>query len=218
MKKNYTHITLLLDRSGSMDGIWSDTIGSIKKFIEKQREVKGSATFSLTAFNSASQSVIKAEDIQKVDLSFLNSLCPSGMTALLDAQAREIDATGEFLKGLPEALRPEKVVFVVVTDGEENSSDEYRGQEGLNKLAEKVKHQTDVYRWQFVFLGANIDSYKVGGSVGYSSCNTANYTASAAGIRCAIDGLSDTLVSYRCGTQNDMSFTDATKKKIESTS
>ena len=178
--RDFADITIVLDRSGSMNSLVGDVIGGYKTFIEKQKAVGDNAAVTLVQFDDQYEKVFTGVPIKNVsaDLAFN----PRGMTALLDAMGRTIDATGERLRNLPESQRPDKVIFVVITDGEENASREYR----IERLRELVTRQQNQYNWQFIFLGANIDSFATGASLGISSFTTSNYVGTGVGIRSAL--------------------------------
>jgi Mg-chelatase subunit ChlD len=153
MKKDYTHITLVLDRSGSMAHMWDETKNTINTFIEEQRKVEGTATFSLVYFDHEYGQGPIMEDINTVSVNW-EEINPRGMTSLLDAVGRAVVETGEKLAAMNEEDRPEKVMFVIQTDGQENSSKEYTAKQ----LKELISEQETKYAWGFIFLGADLSS------------------------------------------------------------
>jgi len=210
MEKNYTHITMIVDKSGSMTSLRKETIKNFNKFLKDQQKVKGKATFSLVLFDTEHKFLYSNIDLQKVKPLSEEQYDPFGYTALLDATGAAIDETGGFLKNLEEDKRPEKVVFVTITDGEENSS--HRFTKGAIKA--KVELQTNVYKWQFVFLGANIDAYNEAGDMGYSYSSTSPYNNTTRGIATAYSITSAKLGSFRKDDVDDMSFTQEEKDEI----
>lgn len=183
-KSNYTHLTLIVDRSGSMDSVQAEAQSGLNTLLVEQRLLPGDLTVTLTQFDT------EVETIQRMQgESFEYELVPRGMTALLDAVGSEIVRTGEDLAALPEADRPEKVLVVVVTDGAENSSHEY----SLEKVREMVSHQRDTYNWDFQFIGAGEAAWQ-GSSLGM---NSAAYSGTAAGTRAAYGSMSASLGAYR---------------------
>ena len=119
-----------------------------------------------------------------------------GSTALLDAVGRTIDSVGARLAAAPEEERPEHVVFVITTDGRENSSREYTAQ----RVREMVEHQQQKYSWQFVFLGANMDAVSEARNLGISAKYAANFTPSHSGVRNMYSrALNDVVYSARIG-------------------
>jgi hypothetical protein len=167
MKSGYTHVSILLDGSGSMDRIKSDTIGGFNSFVQQQKAVPGEMTLSLAQFNIAYKLLYDMVEIGNVIPLTDKTYVPEDGTALLDSAAKLITDTGTRISKLPEHDRPERVMVVILTDGEENSSREYR----KPKLAEMIKHQEEKYNWQFVYIGANQDGFAEGASMGMRGMN-----------------------------------------------
>jgi len=115
------------------------------------------------------------------------------MTALLDAIGKTINSVGERLSNTPEEERPEKIMFCILTDGEENSSAEFTN----NKIKEMIDHQRDKYNWEFSFLAANQDAFSTASNIGISHQYTANFMATSDGIRGACKTLNNLAASYR---------------------
>jgi len=168
MRQDLTDLTVVLDRSGSMHACRSDAEGGLNSFIAKQKELPGECIFTLVQFDTVYEFVHKAIPLKTVPHCHLE---PRGNTALLDAVGRAIVETGERLRALPEHERPGLVVFVIVTDGQENSSQEYT----KARVREMIEHQQSVYQWQFTYLGANQDAFAEAGSMGIRVCGTAPY-------------------------------------------
>lgn len=168
MRNDLTDITLVVDRSGSMDSIKNDAQGGINEFIREQAQESGEALLTLMQFDTEYELVhngINVADVPPYELK------PRGMTALLDAVGRGINETGERLAAMPEDDRPGLVVFVIVTDGHENASEEFpRAQ-----IRKMIKHQQEGYNWQFTFLAANQDAFAEGGSLGVDADGIANF-------------------------------------------
>ena len=168
-----TDITVLLDRSGSMESIKADTIGGFNEFLKSQKDEPGEATFTLVQFDTGGYDrVIDAKPIAEAKPLTGDTFEPRGGTPLLDSMARSIRETGERLKALPNHARPEKVIFVIVTDGEENQSREF----SREQVMAMVTHQRDVYKWEFIYLGANQDAINEAGKLGISLDMAATYT------------------------------------------
>jgi len=173
MRKELTDVTVVLDRSGSMQSCWIEAETGVNAFVEKQRAADGECVFSLVQFDTEYEFVHRGVPIADVPKF---SLVPRGMTALLDAVGRAINETGERLKGMKKKDRPGLVVFVIVTDGAENASHEFT----KAQVKELVERQQSEYQWQFTFLGANQDAFSeakslgipVGAAAGYSVANT----------------------------------------------
>jgi hypothetical protein len=152
MNKDYTHITFVLDRSGSMQDCWSDTAGGITSFIADQKTDKNKCTLSFYNFDDKVEENFHLVDMQSIPEKFEDfGIAPRGWTALYDAIGRAISETGTALANMPEGERPGRVLFVVQTDGLENSSNEYNA----SQIADLIKKQTEVYAWQFQFIGAD---------------------------------------------------------------
>ena len=193
MKKDYCHISVVLDRSGSMGSIRHDTIGGFNTFLKTQKESPGEATLSLTQFDTEYLLVHSFVPIQEVPELNERTFVPRGATALYDAIGLAIVGCGEKLAALSEEERPEKVILVILTDGEENSSREY----SHSRIQGMIKEQSDKYNWEFVFLGANIDAKKVGDSLGVKLGNTMTYAANSKGVGASFASMSDGMTMYR---------------------
>ena len=169
MRTDLTDITMVIDRSGSMQSIQSDAEGGINSFIEQQKQEPGEANVTLVQFDSDYEFVHSGVPIRQVPAF---KLVPRGSTALLDAVGRAINETGARLAATDEAQRPGLVVFVIVTDGEENSSREFT----RDQIRTMVEHQQSAYKWQFTFLAANQDAFAAGGSMGIAQDGIAAYS------------------------------------------
>jgi len=169
MNTNLTDITLVVDRSGSMRSIQEDAEGGINSFISQQAGEPGEASLTLLHFNTRYELVHNGVPIADVPE---YQLVPRGMTALLDAVGRAINETGRRLAQLPELDRPGLVIFVVMTDGLENSSCEFTRQQ----VREMIEHQQDKYSWQFTFLGADQDAFAEGGKLGIDKEGIAKFS------------------------------------------
>jgi hypothetical protein len=175
--KNSTDITILLDKSGSMDHRRAATIENFNKFLKEQQEIEGECKLSLIQFSSQMwghdggwyRTVIDALPISEIrPLDNAGYYCNGG-TALFDAIGKAIDEAGARFRKMPEADRPNRVIFVIITDGEENSSRSFSKQ----TIKEMIAHQEGKYSWVFSFLGAGIDAFAEAGSVGISTFTTA---------------------------------------------
>jgi hypothetical protein len=178
---NLTEIVAIIDRSGSMQSLRADTIGGFNSFVAEQKKAKGKALLTLVQFDNQYQIDYEGKDIS--DVSDLNeeTYVPRGSTALLDAVGRTVNAVGARLSTLPEEKRPGQIIFLIITDGQENCSKEF----AAAKVKEMVKHQTDTYKWSFVFMGGgDIESQKdQGARLGFNSSNTYGYSPNAGGTK-----------------------------------
>lgn len=189
MNKDKTEIIIVLDRSGSMSGIRTDMEGGLNTFLDEQKKQPGQCLVSLYKFDDKYEPVFEAKNISDVGNIALE---PRGYTALHDAVGKTINSVGERLKNTPEADRPLLVIFVVITDGAENASREYK-----DKIKEMVEHQQNKYAWKFVFLGANQDAVTAGASMGFVATNSMSYAPSAAGVSNTYGSLSNNVSLMR---------------------
>lgn len=167
--KDYTEILIILDRSGSMISCASDTIGGFNSYIQEQQKSNPTARLSLITFSSSPKTIY--ENVSVKDIDELKDYVPMGSTAMYDAVGMGITKLGQRLNEMPENDRPNKVICVIITDGEENDSRKYNQQQ----IKDMITEQTNKYNWEFVYLGANQDSWEVSKSIGIMASNTANY-------------------------------------------
>jgi len=202
--KDATHIAVLLDRSGSMGDIKDDAIGGFNCFLKEQKAAGANATLTLVQFDTESTDVVH-ESMPILEVPDLNhqTFQPRGGTPLLDALGQTIDSTGRALAAIPEANRPNKVVFVVITDGQENSSHQHT----KASVKERIDHQSSRYNWQFVFLGANQDAFDEAGAVGIALGNAANFAP--ARMQAAFAATAANVASYRrSGNAAKLAYSD----------
>lgn len=184
MNNNLTEIVFILDRSGSMAGLEADTIGGYNAFIEKQKREPGEAQLTTILFDTDYDVIHDAVPLDEVEPLTSEHYFARGCTALMDAIGRTINAVGARLAATPEDERPGHVVFVITTDGYENSSREFT----RDQIKGMVEHQTNVYNWQFLFLGADIDASQEASSIGISlSASHAHGSAGYHAMYCAVD-------------------------------
>jgi hypothetical protein len=217
MKTQNTHITILLDRSGSMSSVVEDTVGGFNQFLKSQREVPGQCTVSLFQFDDHYDPVYNGRPVNDAPELSRHTFVPRGSTALLAAAGRAIDDTGDALKNMQHHERPEKVIFVIITDGQENHSQyaEWGSCRTKAALNDKIKHQTDVYKWEFVFIGADQDAIGEARDIGIAAGNAMNYAKNAAGSAAMYSALGSNVRAMRCSVKADMSWTDEQKKAQE---
>lgn len=183
--KDLTELVLIVDRSGSMSKISSDAEGGLNAFLEEQREnTPGKVQVTLVEFDHEINTLHDGADIEDVKP---YKLVPRGTTALLDAVGFTINKVGERLANTREEERPGRVIVVVVTDGLENSSKEFKKKD----LLDKIEHQKEKYSWEFVYLGANQDAFAEGSSLGFNA--SANYVATSNGVRSMYASLSSSI-------------------------
>lgn len=185
-KPNYTHIAIVLDRSGSMNSVKSDTIGGFNHFLNDQKQAPGEATLTLAQFDHVYEVVHDHVEIHCVPPLDDRTYQPRAGTALLDAIGRTIDSLGARLAAMPEQDRPGKVICVILTDGMENASRQYSSE----KVFEMIGHQQEKYGWEFVFLGANQDAIATAARMGIHAGSSLTYAASSEGTTSAWMSLS----------------------------
>ena len=186
-------IVCVIDRSGSMASISQDAIGGFNTFLAEQKKVPGEATLTYVQFDTDYEVVHENKPLNDVPDIDSKTYVPRGATALLDAIGKTIESVGKRLSGLAESLRPDKVIFVILTDGEENSSHEY----SKAKIKEMITHQKDVYQWEFIFLAANQDAFAEGVKLGIDIKDTSNFAATGKGVRQAYGIATASAAAYR---------------------
>ncbi len=207
MKKGLTEIVFILDNSGSMGGLEKDTIGGFNSFIEKQKEGEGDAIVSVVLFNSYSTVIYNRKDISKIEPMNDKQYTVGGCTALLDAVGNAINHIVKIHKNEGEDNVPEKTVFVITTDGEENSSREF----SYDKIKKMIEKETEKYGWEFLFLGANIDAAAEADRLGISRDRAARYECDSTGTNLNFYCVSESICSIREGKALDSGW----KKEIE---
>lgn len=193
MKTNLTEIVFILDRSGSMRFLTKDTIGGFNSFIENQKKEEGEALVTTILFDDKYEILHNGINIENITPLTGKEYSARGMTALLDAVGKSINDVGDRLNRTEESERPSKVIFVITTDGQENSSKEFNREQ----IKEMITRQTDKYNWQFMFLGANIDAVGEAASLGINPVFASNYVASPVGTDSLYATLSKTVSNYR---------------------
>jgi hypothetical protein len=197
--KNKTDITIILDRSGSMESVKADTIGGFNNFLSEQQKVDGAASLSLVQFDDQYEVVYEDKDIRSAARLTERTFQPRGSTALFDAVGRTINAVGQRLAALPEAERPDSVLLVIMTDGFENASREFTAAQ----VGEMINHQRGVYKWEFMFIGANQDAVLSAREIGIHADAALTYAANPEGTEIAYSLISDKVRNYRVSKNAD---------------
>lgn len=187
MKQGFTRIAILLDRSGSMRGSEESVISGLNKFFAEQKALPGNATVRFCQFDTVSYDVVFDVYLQQVPELLAKDFNPRAGTPLWDSQARIINELGVELAALSERDRPENVLVVTMTDGEENASKEYTKASMVKAL---IEEQTNKYGWTFVYLGANQDAVKVGRAMGISMQNSMTYDVGERGVANTMNAIS----------------------------
>ena len=166
MKENFIHVCFVIDESGSMAISQTDVIGGFKTVIDEQKENKeGTCSVSLFKFEDEVTEVYRGKDINDVEYLDKHSYSPGGCTAMNDGIGTAIDRIGKWLDGMKEEDKPEKNLIVIMTDGMENASKEYTGQQ----VRDMIKHQEEKYNWTFMYLGTDITDAKAAVDLGISN-------------------------------------------------
>jgi len=210
MNESLTEIVAILDRSGSMEHLTNDTIGGFNSFLKEQKEIPGEAVLTTVLFNDSYMLLHDRANIKTVKPITNKEYVTKGSTALLDAMGKTINDIGLKLSNTPENERPGKVIFFIITDGEENASAEFSNE----KIKEMVELQRNTYCWEFIFLGANIDSFSVAKSIGISADRAFDYEADSEGVYGVHEAVCMMTANYRMGKSVDdgEDFRDKIKK------
>lgn len=193
MRKGLTEVVFILDRSGSMGGLEADTIGGFNSMIEKQRKEEGEAFISTVLFDDMTEVIYDRVPIEKVEKMTDKQYYVRGCTALLDALGGAIHHIGNVHKYAREEDRPEKTIFIITTDGQENASSKY----SYNKLRKMVERQKEKYGWEFLFIGANIDAIGEASKFGIDADRAVNYKCDSMGTRNNFEVLAKTISGVR---------------------
>ena len=195
MKKGLTELVFILDRSGSMSGLESDTIGGYNGLLEKQKQEEGEAVITTVLFDDRYELLHDRINLRGVAPITEKEYFVRGSTALLDAVGKTISKIGNAQKHTAEEERAERVLFVITTDGMENASREY----SLKLVREMIERQKSRYGWEFLFLGANIDAAETAESFGIHRDMAVNFNADGEGTQLNYQVLSEVVTNYRAG-------------------
>lgn len=193
MKKGLTELVFILDRSGSMSGLEADTIGGFNSMLEKQKKEAGEALVSVVLFDDRTDVLYDRVEMQKVEPMNDSQYYVRGCTALLDAVGGAIHHIGNVHKYARNEDVPEKTLFIITTDGMENSSRVY----GYDRVKRMIEHQKEKYHWEFLFLGANIDAVSVAGRFGIDSKRAVRYMHDEEGTRLNYETMSKAVFHCR---------------------
>lgn len=194
MKKNLTELVFILDRSGSMAGLESDTIGGFNSLIQKQRAQEGEAIVSTVLFDDDSFVLHDRLPLEDIPTMTREDYYVRGCTALLDALGGAIHHIGNVHKYARKEDVPEHTMFVITTDGHENASTVY----SADKVKQMVQRQKEKYGWEFLFLGANIDAITAAAKIGINADRAVKFHSDSAGTRLNYDVVSETIACMRC--------------------
>lgn len=212
MKRDYTEILVILDRSGSMNLIREDTIGGFNTFLKGQKDIKvGETLLTLVQFDHECETIWDSENVENIEGLSEKTFIPRSTTSLLDAIGKSVIEKGIKLDKMSEIDKPERVICVIITDGEENSSREF----DKARIKEMITHQTNKYNWEFVFIGANQDAISEANGIGIGYNNSLNYTANARGTSAVYNTVTESINQRktRKASTNDGFFSENDRKK-----
>ena len=178
MKPDFTRMAIILDRSGSMQPLVEATVAGFNEFIRSQAQVPGTATVKLVQFDDQ-YDVVFDHPLAQVPQLTAATFVPRGSTALLDAQGRTIVELGQELAALPEHERPDKVLVLTITDGQENASKHFN----LHQVGELIRRQRDLYNWHFVYMGANQDAVATAAAMNIPAGSAITFSPSPAAMQ-----------------------------------
>ncbi len=206
MKKDLTELVFILDRSGSMSGLEKDTIGGFNSMIEKQKEVQGECILTTVLFDHDFELLHDRMNLKGVPLLTSEDYYVRGSTALLDAVGQSIEKISNAQKRTLEDEKPEKVIFVITTDGMENASHNF----SYSKIKRMITAKREA-GWEFIFLGANLDAAKMADDIGISRDRAANYMSDSRGTKLNYKIMSEAVCEFR----SNNSISDSWKDEIE---
>lgn len=207
MKNGIMEFVFILDRSGSMAGLESDTIGGFNALIEKQRNQEGECYVSTVLFDHVSEVLHDRMKLSEIQSMTTADYTVRGSTALIDAIGCAIHHIGNIHKyARPEDV-PEHTMFVIITDGMENASHLYSSDE----VKSMIERQKEKYGWEFLFIGANIDSVETARHFGIGADRAVDYHADPAGTTMAFNAVAETVCMVRAGRPVAASWSDKIK-------
>lgn len=208
MKNNVTELVFILDRSGSMSGLESDTIGGFNAMIEKQKKQSGKCYVSTVLFDNESEVIHDRVELSEIRHMTDRDYVVGGCTALIDAIGGAIHHIGNVHKyARPEDV-PENTVFIITTDGMENASRKYSS----DRVKAMIERQKEKYGWEFLFIGANIDAVETAARYGIGADRAVNYNADQEGTSIVYESVAKAVCHVRanscvdenwCGEIND---------------
>lgn len=204
MKNSYTHLCVILDRSGSMEEIRDDTIGGFNAFLEQQQNALGTATLTLVQFDAQDpfellQAFTPVREVPKLTG---QSFVPRASTPLLDAVGRAINHTEEGISKMADFCRPDTVIIAIITDGQENASREFKRADIVRMIEGKQK----LLGWKFVFLSADLSAVQDAIQDGIQQGQTLAFPKTARGTLHAWNALSAGVTDVRSGRSEDIDF------------
>jgi hypothetical protein len=211
MKSDYTHITIILDRTGSMESIRDDTIGGFNTFLKQQKIEPGIATLTLVQFDTQNpyEVVHHFKPIAEVPELTAGTYVPRASTPLLDAIGRGINDLDQSISQLVEESRPARVAMVIITDGQENSSREFT----KDQIAKMIEEKTVGQKWEFVFLSADLAAINDAVASGINPDSVLLFAKNAPGTAGAWAALSTRTSDYRAVRKKTIGFKQADRQR-----
>ena len=210
VKTNMTELIFILDRSGSMGGLESDTIGGFNSMLQKQQAEPGECRLTTILFDNEYEVLHDRIDIKAVSNITEREYYVRGNTALLDAIGKTINKISAVQRNTADEYRAEKVLFVITTDGMENSSREFT----YHDIKAMIERQKSKYNWEFIFLGANIDAVEVAGRFGIAGNRAQNFHNDSEGVALNYGVVAETISTFRCAPAG-AKISDSWSNKID---
>lgn len=210
MKKNLTELVFILDRSGSMESLASDTIGGFNSMIGKQKKEDGDCLVTAVLFNQKTEILFDRIPLSGIAGMTDRDYVPGGSTALLDAMGETIKHIGNIHRYVREEDRPEHTIFVITTDGMENASCVYSSE----KIKEMIREKQDKDHWEFLFLGSNIDAVETAREYGIDEDHSVEYMNDPKGIETFYEAQADAISTVRKGRKLGSEWKAATMEDL----
>lgn len=207
MKNNITELVFIIDRSGSMAGLESDTVGGFNAMIEKQKKQEGECLVSTVLFDDVSEVLHDRKRLSDVEKLTENDYTVRGCTALLDAVGDAIRHIGNIHKYARAEDVPEHTMFIITTDGQENASRRYSAE----KLKSLIERQKEKHGWEFLFIGANIDAVETAARYGIDRDHAADYRSDSIGTELNYEAMGAAI----CNVRASAPFNAGWKRKLE---
>lgn len=193
MNENLTELVVVMDKSGSMEPLQNDAIGGFNTFLKSQKEAPGEAKMTVVLFDTSYSFYAANVDVKNVKPLDASTYKPDGGTALYDALCTTIDEIGKKLAAMKEEDRPARVIFAILTDGEENSSRQFNRKEAFDRIA----RQRDQYKWDFLFLAAGEGAFQAGESIGMTKSKIAMFKNDSKGQSASYNAMSNYAAASR---------------------
>lgn len=214
MSKKSTELVFILDESGSMYDLKSDTIGGFNSMIDKQKEVEGECFVTTVLFNNRSKKIHDRVNLNEISKMTENDYSPNNATALMDTIGSTIEHISIIHKYIRKEDVPEKTLFVIMTDGYENASVNYTAKD-INRMISKQKKE---HNWEFMFIGANIDAEKTASSYGIDKEMAVNYHADSTGSEIVYDSINKAVSGLRSNKKINPGWSQAIQEDYQSRS